>query len=179
MLEGLWHSYSLHKVIWRVQLTSEQHRDWTVWANIYMVFLMKSTALYYSEIGWVLRCRTTDMEGRLWDLSMHGFWFLVGVGSLPLFYWGTTALPFLEFLLPIYSFPVLSVCEPSLLWMNDWIQRKKGIQFTNDNSHFWEYTIYIVVEMSTRGRGSQCWCCIIIIWGDLINTSSWTLPKTN
>lgn len=30
--------------------------------------------------------------------------------------------------------------------------KKKCIQFSNDNSHFWEFTIYIVVEMSTRGE---------------------------
>lgn len=127
-------------------------QDWTVSQHIW--FFNESTALCYSEIGWVI-----GREPQIWRED-YGTWACMDFG-FPGGCWVSSSVllrnnctSFSRFLLPIYSFPVLSVCENLHYceWMTEY--KEEGIQFCVLQP-FWEYTIYIVVEMSTRERFSM------------------------
>lgn len=59
----------MHNVYLLIQLTLEQHGFELRGYTYRQLFFSK----YSIEVGWLLRCRTWDMEGWLWDLRVHRF----------------------------------------------------------------------------------------------------------
>ena len=74
-----------------IKLTLEQC-GFELHRSTYMrIFFNKSYSTTWSASGWIHECSTMDSEGQLWDLSLHGSWYLQQVlRSVPCGYRGMT-----------------------------------------------------------------------------------------
>lgn len=115
-------------------------------------FFNESTASYYLRL-----VESLDAEPQIWRED-YGTWACMDFG-IPGGCWVSSSVLLRNNCTSFSGVPLayLFISCPFSVWtfitVNEWLNtKKKCIQFTNDNSHFWEYTIYIVVEMSTRAE---------------------------
>ena len=151
MLGGLWHSYTCIRIFreysWLLNNTGLN----CVGQNIYDFLINQH---HYTILSLV---ESLDAEPQIWRVD-YGTWACMAFGIpggrcvFPTVLLRSNWTSFSEVPLA-YLFTPCPFGVWTFITVNEWLNtKKKCIQFINDSSHFWEYTICLVVEMSPRGE---------------------------